>query len=149
MFFKPVLNVCYFNYMLLNQIHTHCFNISVICHELRFVWKILKLLCFLTRRRHIIAMSISSVIARKKCPRNEYPPVRYNISSVIARKKCPRNEYPPVRAYTPLYRYPVKTGLLAAAPYIYSCCRMLFICLSWTFLFIKVFENWRCFTNGY
>ena len=33
---KTVLNVCYFNYMLFNQIHTHCFNISVICRELRF-----------------------------------------------------------------------------------------------------------------
>ena len=36
-FFKPVLNVCYFNYMLFNQIHTHSFNISVICCELRFL----------------------------------------------------------------------------------------------------------------
>ena len=35
--FKPVLNVCYFNYMLLRQIHTNCFNISVICHELIFL----------------------------------------------------------------------------------------------------------------
>ena len=38
-FFKPVSNVCYFNYMLLNQIHTHCFNISVICRELRLFGK--------------------------------------------------------------------------------------------------------------
>ena len=32
--YLTVLNVCYFNYMLLNQIHTHRFNINVICHEL-------------------------------------------------------------------------------------------------------------------
>ena len=37
LYFKPVLNVCYFNYMLLKQIHTHCFNINVICRELRFL----------------------------------------------------------------------------------------------------------------